>query len=97
MSIEPLQPQIQSPNQDSTEFMEKINHTQKGEEKEGGGGGGEDEEEEEEEEEEEVGISNIQVPWQKHIPVSKSQLLDALVSLMFMSDDDQHHFRLLSS
>ncbi|KAI4355916.1 hypothetical protein L6164_004641 [Bauhinia variegata] len=52
-----------------------------------------------EEEKEEVGISKIQVPRQKHIPVSKSQLLDAILSVMFKSEeqDDIDHFRLLTS
>ncbi|XP_061357190.1 uncharacterized protein LOC133301561 isoform X2 [Gastrolobium bilobum] len=51
-----------------------------------------------EQDDEEVGISKIQVPRQKHIPVSKSQLLDAILSLMFNQDqDDAHHFRLLTS
>lgn len=48
----------------------------------------------------EVGISKIQVPRQKHIPVSKSQLLDAILSTMFnqiQHDADAHHFRLLTS
>ncbi|GAU34851.1 hypothetical protein TSUD_259310 [Trifolium subterraneum] len=44
----------------------------------------------------EVGISKIQVPRQKHIPVSKSQLLDAILSIMF-DQDAAHHFRLLTS
>ncbi|KAK7270592.1 hypothetical protein RJT34_25881 [Clitoria ternatea] len=48
--------------------------------------------------EEEVGISKIQVPRQKHIPVSKSQLLDAIHSIMFdQHQEDAHHFRLLTS
>jgi len=47
-------------------------------------------------EEEEVGISKIQVPRQKHIPVSKSQLLDAILSNM-LHQDTAHHFRLLTS
>ncbi|XP_015933491.1 uncharacterized protein LOC107459752 isoform X2 [Arachis duranensis] len=51
--------------------------------------------------EEEVGISKIQVPRQKHIPISKSQLLDAILSVLFNQDqddlDDAHHFRLLTS
>ncbi|XP_004488968.1 uncharacterized protein [Cicer arietinum] len=47
--------------------------------------------------EEEVGISKIQVPRQKHIPVSKSQLLDAILSLMLNQDTTAHHFRLLTS
>lgn len=45
---------------------------------------------------EEVGISKIQVPRQKHIPVSKSQLLDAILSNM-LHQDTAHHFRLLTS
>lgn len=49
--------------------------------------------------EEGVGISKIQVPRQKHIPISKSHLLDAILSNMFNQDqdDDAHHFRLLTS
>jgi hypothetical protein len=44
----------------------------------------------------EVGISKIQVPRQKHIPVSKSQLLDAILSIM-LDQDVAPHFRLLTS
>ncbi|XP_058780348.1 uncharacterized protein LOC131653994 isoform X2 [Vicia villosa] len=40
--------------------------------------------------------SKIQVPRQKHIPVSKSQLLDAILSIM-LHQDAAHHFRLLTS
>lgn len=55
-----------------------------------------------EDDDEEVGISKIQVPRQKHIPVSKSQLLDSILSTLFIQDQDQdqdaaHHFRLLTS
>ena len=51
-----------------------------------------------EEEEEEPGISRIQVSRQKYIPVSKAELLDAIVSRLFDSrDEDAHLFRLLSS
>ncbi|WVY99614.1 hypothetical protein V8G54_025684 [Vigna mungo] len=47
---------------------------------------------------EEEGISKIGVPRQKHIPVSKSQLVDAILSIMFnQSQDVAHHFRLLTS
>jgi len=49
-----------------------------------------------EDDDEEVGISKIQVPRQKHIPVSKSQLLDAILSKM-LHQDTAHHFRLLTS
>ncbi|XP_045807112.1 uncharacterized protein LOC123899896 isoform X1 [Trifolium pratense] len=45
----------------------------------------------------EVGISKIQVPRQKHIPVSKSQLLDAILSNIMLDQDAAHHFRLLTS
>ncbi|XP_022757663.1 uncharacterized protein LOC111304903 [Durio zibethinus] len=58
----------------------------------------EEDEEEEEEEEEKPGISRIQVYRQKYIPVSKAELLDAIVSRLFDSqDEDARHFRLLSS
>ncbi|KAI5414321.1 uncharacterized protein LOC127087673 isoform X3 [Lathyrus oleraceus] len=40
--------------------------------------------------------SKIQVPRQKHIPVSKSQLLEAILSIM-LHQDAAHHFRLLTS
>ncbi|PPD72447.1 hypothetical protein GOBAR_DD30646 [Gossypium barbadense] len=44
------------------------------------------------------GISRIQVPRQKYIPVSKAELLDAIVSSLFESrDEDARQFRLLSS
>ncbi|KAH1073832.1 hypothetical protein J1N35_026160 [Gossypium stocksii] len=55
-------------------------------------------EDEDEEEEEKPGISRIQVPRQKYIPVSKAELLDAIVSSLFESrDEDARQFRLLSS
>ena len=59
-------------------------------------------EEEEEEEEEGVSISRIKVPRQKYIPVSKAELLDAIVLKMFQSqqdngDGDTQQFLLLSS
>lgn len=53
-----------------------------------------------EEEEEGISISKLQVPRQKYIPVSKAELLDAIVSMMFKSQkdgDDSHEFLLLSS
>ncbi|XWS31934.1 hypothetical protein CRYUN_Cryun23aG0118300 [Craigia yunnanensis] len=51
-----------------------------------------------EEEEEKPGISRIQVSRQKYIPVSKAELLDAIVSRLFDSrDEDARLFRLLSS
>ena len=58
--------------------------------------------EEEEEEEEGVSISRIKVPRQKYIPVSKAELLDAIVLKMFQSqqdngDGDTQQFLLLSS
>ncbi|XP_027339738.1 uncharacterized protein LOC113853530 isoform X2 [Abrus precatorius] len=57
-----------------------------------------DHEHDHDDDEEEVGISKIQVPRQKHIPVSKSQLLDAILSIIFhQRHDDAHHFRLLTS
>ncbi|XVF33042.1 hypothetical protein REPUB_Repub17cG0134200 [Reevesia pubescens] len=57
-----------------------------------------EEEEEQEKEGEKPGISRIQVSRQKYIPVSKAELLDAIVSRLFDSrDEDARHFRLLSS
>nr|XP_023917388.1 uncharacterized protein LOC112028927 isoform X2 [Quercus suber] len=61
-----------------------------------------EEEEEEEEEEEGVSISRIEVPRQKYIPVSKAELLDAIVLKMLQSqqddgDGDTQQFLLLSS
>lgn len=41
-------------------------------------------------------LSGIQVPRQKYIPISKSDLLDAIV-LKFDSQQDVDHFLLLSS
>lgn len=63
------------------------------------------EEEDDNDEEEEKGISKIQVPRQKYIPVAKSDLLNGIVSNLFPStyephdddDDDVRSFRLLSS
>jgi hypothetical protein len=56
---------------------------------------------EQDEEDEGVSMSTIQVPRQKYIPVSKAELLDAIVLMMFESQqddgDDAHHFLLLSS
>lgn len=45
-----------------------------------------------EEEEEGISISRIQVPRQKYIAVSKTELLDAIVSTMFDSQDDKDQF-----
>ncbi|OMO82350.1 hypothetical protein COLO4_23085 [Corchorus olitorius] len=59
---------------------------------------GEEEEDDEEKEEEKPGISSIQVSRQKYIPISKAELLDAIVLRLFDSQDkDARHFRLLSS
>ena len=57
---------------------------------------------EKEEEEEGVSISRIKVPRQKYIPVSKAELLDAIILKMFQSqqdngDGDTQQFLLLSS
>ncbi|EEF47120.1 uncharacterized protein LOC8270808 [Ricinus communis] len=54
-------------------------------------------EEEDEEEEKEKGISKIRVSRQKYIPVSKAELLDAIVLKFFNSQDDVNQFLLLSS
>lgn len=53
--------------------------------------------EDEEEEEEGILISRIQVPRQKFISVSKSELLDAIISTMFHSQDEKDQFRRISS
>lgn len=50
-----------------------------------------------EEEEEQISISRIQVPRQKYISVSKVELLDAIVSVMFHSQDDSDQFLLIAS
>ncbi|CAL0332119.1 unnamed protein product [Lupinus luteus] len=50
--------------------------------------------EEEEEEDKEVGISKIQVPRHKHIPISKSHLLDAILSNIPLHHS--YHFPLIS-
>ncbi|KAL5795879.1 hypothetical protein ACOSQ2_000699 [Xanthoceras sorbifolium] len=44
-----------------------------------------------------ISISRIQVPRQKYIAVSKTELLDAVVSTMFHSQDDKDQFLLISS
>ncbi|KAJ0110396.1 hypothetical protein Patl1_00738 [Pistacia atlantica] len=49
------------------------------------------------EEEEQISISRIQVPRQKYISVSKAELLDAIVSVMFHSQDDRDQFLLIAS
>ncbi|KAK8980916.1 hypothetical protein V6N11_059609, partial [Hibiscus sabdariffa] len=55
-------------------------------------------EDDEEEEDEKPGISRIQVSRQKYIPVSKVELLDAIVSRLFDSrEEDARQFRLLAS
>ncbi|XP_021897198.1 uncharacterized protein LOC110814140 isoform X3 [Carica papaya] len=47
---------------------------------------------------EEEGISKIRVPRQKYIPVSKSELLDGIISALFDSkDEDANQFLLFSS
>lgn len=60
-----------------------------------------DDDDDDDGDDEEVGISKIEVPRQKYIPVSKSQLVDAILSTMFnqqhQHDMDAHHFRLLTS
>ncbi|GMP32773.1 hypothetical protein CsSME_00006382 [Camellia sinensis var. sinensis] len=58
----------------------------------GGGGGGVNGEESNNE----AGITGIQVPRQRYIPISKSQLLDSIL-LMFDSQQEIDHFLLLSS
>uniref|UniRef100_A0A2P2LBU2 Uncharacterized protein LOC105126210 isoform X2 n=1 Tax=Rhizophora mucronata TaxID=61149 RepID=A0A2P2LBU2_RHIMU len=55
------------------------------------------EEKEEEEKEEEKGISKIRVARQKYIPVSKAELMNAIVLKLFDSQDDADQFILLSS
>ncbi|KAL5539410.1 hypothetical protein UlMin_045105 [Ulmus minor] len=42
-------------------------------------------------EEEDKGISKIQVPRQRYIPVSKSELLDGILSNMWRAGDDEDH------
>ncbi|XP_021690736.2 uncharacterized protein LOC110672303 isoform X2 [Hevea brasiliensis] len=54
-------------------------------------------EEEEQEEEDEKGISKIRVARQKYIPVSKAEILDAIILKLFESQDDANEFLLLSS
>ncbi|XP_020538554.1 uncharacterized protein LOC105642744 isoform X2 [Jatropha curcas] len=49
------------------------------------------------EEEEDKGISKIRVARQKYIPVSKAELLDAIVLKLFDSQDEANEFLLLSS
>ncbi|XP_031251088.1 uncharacterized protein LOC116108987 isoform X3 [Pistacia vera] len=46
---------------------------------------------------EQISISRIQVPRQKYISVSKAELLDAIVSVMFHSQDDRDQFLLIAS
>nr|GMC82887.1 uncharacterized protein LOC109180802 isoform X1 [Ipomoea batatas] len=43
------------------------------------------------------GVSGVQVPRQRHITASKSQLLDAILSAMFDSEDESKQFRDLCS
>ncbi|KAL9430464.1 hypothetical protein AB3S75_025787 [Citrus x aurantiifolia] len=50
-----------------------------------------------EDEDERISISRIQVPRQKYIPISKAELLDAIVSKMLHSQDDKDQFLLISS
>ncbi|KAL6134852.1 hypothetical protein ACLB2K_067080 [Fragaria x ananassa] len=52
---------------------------------------------EDDEDEEDQAISNVPVPRQKYIPVSKAELLDGVVSKLFRDDDgDLEQFLLLS-
>lgn len=90
MSIQPLEPQIPS-TQQLTQVKESKRKSQKGKHQQ--------KHDEDDDEDEEVGISKMQVPRQKYIPVSKSELVDAIVSMMFKSDDqdDVQHLRLLAS
>ncbi|XP_054780893.1 uncharacterized protein LOC129288382 [Prosopis cineraria] len=89
MSILPLEPKSAY-----TQQVIQVKQSQKGKPKKQN-----DEEEADEDDDEEVGISKLQVPRQKYIPVSKSELLDAIISMKFKSDDQDgiHHFRLLAS
>ncbi|KAJ7952075.1 DUF3754 family protein [Quillaja saponaria] len=86
MYTEPLEPKTQSIQQRAQTKKKRIKN------KKGVVPKGKDEEDDD------VGISKIQVPRQKYIPVSKSDLLDAIVSMMFQSpeEEDVHHFLLLS-
>ncbi|XP_057965110.1 uncharacterized protein LOC131155747 [Malania oleifera] len=61
---------------------------------ENGDGGGDDVEKGDEGEEE---ISGVQVPRERYISVSKSELLDAIILMMFESQEDIDQFLLLSS
>ncbi|CAN0885015.1 hypothetical protein LINGRAHAP2_LOCUS15000 [Linum grandiflorum] len=57
----------------------------------------EDGEEDDYEEDDEKGISRIRVPRQKYIPVSKADILDAILLKFFDSQDDADQFLNLSS
>ncbi|CAN1160102.1 hypothetical protein LINPERPRIM_LOCUS21896 [Linum perenne] len=57
----------------------------------------EEEEQKHEEEEDEKGISRIRVPRQKYIPVSKADILDAILLKFFDSQDEADQFLNLSS
>ncbi|XP_065859958.1 uncharacterized protein [Euphorbia lathyris] len=63
----------------------------------GEGEGEEQPEVEEDEDDDEKGIPKIGVARQTYIPVSKSELLEAIVSKLFDSPDDANQFLLLSS
>ncbi|KAK4269596.1 hypothetical protein QN277_022733 [Acacia crassicarpa] len=94
MAILPLEPNSSSTQQVmQTQVKQSKNKSQNGKRKLP------HEEDEDEDEDEEVWISKVQVPRQKYIPVSKSDLLDAIISMMFKSEeqDDIHHFRRLGS
>ncbi|XVF72891.1 hypothetical protein PTKIN_Ptkin12aG0157100 [Pterospermum kingtungense] len=88
ISTEPLESRndgVKLTQSDTDDLVPRIKNEEEGEE------------EDKQEEEEKPGISRIQVSRQKYIPVSKAELLDAIVSRLFDSrDEDAHHFRLLS-
>lgn len=92
MALLPLEPKsFYTQQMTQTQFKQSKSKKQRDEENQQHRDGDEDEE---------VGISKLQVPRQKYIPVSKSDLLDSIVSMIFKSDDpddDILHFRRLAS
>ncbi|XP_050380735.1 uncharacterized protein LOC126797979 isoform X2 [Argentina anserina] len=90
ISAEPKQPQP-----DALAFTQALRNQNDAVRKKNRGGGDDDDDDQEEDQ----AISNIPVPRQKYIPVSKAELLDGVVSKLFADDEDDvlEQFLLLSS
>ncbi|XP_038684130.1 uncharacterized protein LOC119984326 isoform X4 [Tripterygium wilfordii] len=87
---------MDEPVESEPSVREVLRSTQNRENDLSSGGEGKDEKEGDDDGDDK-GISRIQVPRQSYIPVSKAELLDAIVLRMFDSPDEAHQFVLISS